>query len=65
VVLRRVAARQGLRLERSRRRDPRSLGYGKYRIVDTLTGEIYAGAGPGDYTLTLDECEEILDRGRR
>jgi hypothetical protein len=44
-------------------RDPRGLGCGKYRIIDTLTGEIYAGAGPGDYTLTLDECEEILDRG--
>ena len=35
VVLRRVAARQGLRLERSRRRDPRALGFGTYRIVDS------------------------------
>jgi hypothetical protein len=64
VVLRRVAARQGLRLERSRRRDHRALGYGKYRIIDTVTGEVYAGDGPGGYSLDLDAVESILDRGR-
>jgi hypothetical protein len=65
VILRRRAARRGLRVERSRRRDTAALGYGLYRIVDTLTGEVYAGDGPGGYALTLREVEQILDRGRR
>lgn len=30
--LRRVAARQGLVLQRSRRRDPRAVDFGKYRF---------------------------------
>ena len=29
--IRRMAARQGLRLEKSRRRDTRAVGYGTYR----------------------------------
>ena len=33
IVLRRAAARQGLRLEKCRRRDPRAIGFGRYRLV--------------------------------
>ena len=47
VILRRRAGRRGLRVERSRRRDTAALGYGLYRIVDSVTGEIYAGDSPG------------------
>jgi hypothetical protein len=32
--LRRAAGRQGLRLEKSRLRDPRAIGYGTFRLVD-------------------------------
>lgn len=32
--LRRMADRQGLRLAKSKRRDPRALDYGKYRLID-------------------------------
>jgi hypothetical protein len=52
-------------LQRSRRRDSRALGYGLYRIVDSESGEIYAGDGPGGYALTLRQAEAILERGRR
>lgn len=38
--VRRTAARRGLRLERSRRRDPLATGFGKYRVVDASTGEV-------------------------
>jgi hypothetical protein len=62
VILRRRAGRRGLRVERSRRRDTAALGYGLYRIVDTLTGEVYAGDGPGGYALTLSQVEQILGR---
>lgn len=43
--LRRVAERQGLRLEKSRRRDPLALDYGTWRIVDPGTSALlYARA---------------------
>lgn len=35
--LRRVAERQGLRLIKSRRRDPRATDYGMYALVDVHT----------------------------
>ena len=39
--LRRIASRQGLRLEKSRQRDPMALDYGKYRLVNGRPGHIY------------------------
>jgi len=42
--LRRMADRQGLRLVKSRRRDPRSLDYGKYLLIDhQYGGSVMAG----------------------
>lgn len=35
-----MADRQGFRLEKSRRRDPRAIGYGTYQIVDAQTGAV-------------------------
>jgi hypothetical protein len=64
VVLRKIAARRGYRLERNRRRDPQALGYGKYRIIDTLTGEVYGADAPGGYGLDLNAVQTILDAGR-
>lgn len=56
--LRRAIARRGLRLERSRRRDPGALDYGVYRIVD--------GTGGGDYGMSLgDVAAWINDEARR
>lgn len=48
--LRRAAARQGLRLEKSRRRDPRALDFGAWWLVDAKSGGIVFGrdgAGAG------------------
>jgi hypothetical protein len=54
---RRAAERQGLTLEKSRRRDPRSLGYGKWFLRDRagtlLTGDAETGA-------TLEQVERYL-----
>jgi hypothetical protein len=36
--LRRAAERQGLRLQKSRQRDPNGLLYGTYQLVDIATG---------------------------
>jgi hypothetical protein len=59
--LRRVAARRGLVLQKSRRRDPWALDYGAYWLLDEETSLILNG----QYGMDLDGIEEWLsDRGR-
>ena len=59
--LRRAAARQGLRLSKSARRDPYANDYGKYRIENArLGGLVVAGGIPFEYSLDLDEVEKVL-----
>jgi hypothetical protein len=57
--LRRMAARQGLSLTKTRRRDRRALDYGRWRIADA-SGAVVAGGED----LTADEVEAYLT-GRR
>jgi hypothetical protein len=57
--LRRAAARQGLRLQKSRRRDPRARDYGRYWLTDVYTNRGVAGDMDG---CTLDEIERVLNR---
>lgn len=59
--LRRAAARQGLRLSKSARRNPYANDYGKYRVEDPRHGgSIVAGGSPFDYSLDLDDVEKVL-----
>ena len=59
--LRRAADRQGLRLERSRRRDPRAIDYDRYWLLDLATGDVGAGASPiGRPAWDLDQIETWL-----
>jgi hypothetical protein len=59
--LRRAADRQGLRLERSRRRDPRATDYDQYWLLDLATGDVVAGASPiGRPAWNLDQVEAYL-----
>ena len=59
--LRRTADRQGMRLERSRRRDPRAVDYGRYWLVDLASGDVVAGASQlGRPHWTLDQVEAWL-----
>jgi hypothetical protein len=58
--LRRMADRQGLRLEKSRRRDPRAIDYDRWWIVDKRTGGLVAHAPLGVPFMTLDEVERYL-----
>jgi hypothetical protein len=57
--LRRMAQRQGLVLQKSRRRDPRAIDYGRWLIVDPNRNAIVAGE-PGRWT--LDDVERFLTR---
>lgn len=60
--LRRMADRQGLKLVKSRTRDPRALDYGLYGLIDIESGgtvhPMLANRWP--YALTLDEVEDRL-----
>jgi hypothetical protein len=55
--IRRMIDRQGYLLEKSRRRDPRAVSYGLFRIVDPTTNTVIAGAGRAGYTMSLEEAE--------
>ena len=59
--LRRMAQRQGLILQKSRRRDPNAHGYGLYALIDAGTGGVVHPAAPwGPHTMTLDDVENWL-----
>ena len=58
--LRRTADRQGLRLEKSRRRDPRAWDFGTYQIVDLYTNLLVLGDHNRGYGCDLDEIEAYL-----
>lgn len=50
--LRRAAARQGLLLRKSKRRDPMATGYGTYMLV-RRDGTVYAAGPSGHYGLDM------------
>jgi len=54
--LRRAAARQGLAIVKSRRRDENA----GYTIVDPQTEAVVRAAPSGDDSLTIDQAEAIL-----
>ncbi len=58
--LRRMAERQGFKLEKSRRRDLRAVDFGTYRIVSTHTGGVAAQGSQDGYGLSLDDVERFL-----
>ncbi len=55
--LRRAAGRQGLRLVKSRRRNPRAAGFGSYGLFDASTRGLVLGDGQvaNSYSCDLDE----------
>lgn len=54
---RRAAVRQGLRLEKSRRRDPRALDFDRYWLLDKRSGKVVFG---GEHGRSLDDIEAQL-----
>lgn len=60
--LRRMAERQGLRLVKSRRRDPRAIDYGLYTLVSAQTNTVIAGSErtTGRPSFSLDAVEAWL-----
>jgi hypothetical protein len=62
--LRRMAERQGLKLLKSRRRDPMAIGFRTFGLVDADTNSWVAANHRNGYGLDLDEIEDWL-KGRR
>ena len=59
--LRRMADRQGMRLLKSRSRDPRAIDYGCYALADLRTNGLVYGISPiGRFDASLDEIEAYL-----
>ena len=58
--LRRMADRQGLRLEKLRRRDPQALTFGTCRLVDLYTNSLVPGDPERGFGCDLDELEKCL-----
>ena len=58
---RRAAKRQGLKLEKSRQRDPLGISYGTYQLVDGEgRRELVDGDHSEGYGMTLEEIEVTL-----
>jgi hypothetical protein len=58
--LRRMADRQGLKLTRSRRRDPRAIDYGLYWLTDIRTNTLISS----EAGLDIDAVERLLTGDR-
>ena len=58
--LRRMAERQGMMLQKSRRRDPRAIDFGGYMLVDIQTNGVVLGSGAFPYQADLAEVEAHL-----
>ena len=56
---RRAAIRQGVELQKSRRRDPHALDFGGYMLVDEA-GESVFGHEPRPFSATLEQIETRL-----
>jgi hypothetical protein len=63
--LRRMAERQGFKLVKSRRRDPRALDYGGYGIINPYYNTWVIGANPYAFSMDLDEIEQWLTSDER
>ncbi len=58
--LRRMAERQGLAVQKSRRRDPHAYDFGTYMLVDPASNTVVACGLQSGYGMSLDDIERYL-----
>ena len=58
--LRAAAQRQGFRIVKSRRRDPRALDYGGYMIVNPCNNSAEAGGMGDGFSMSIEDVEKWL-----
>ncbi|HEY8358669.1 MAG TPA: hypothetical protein VIL30_14520 [Ramlibacter sp.] len=59
---RRAAIRQGLELQKSKRRDPRAIDFGGYMLVDLQRNFVVFGGDPHAFSASLEQIEQYLNR---
>jgi hypothetical protein len=59
--IRRVALRRGMKVVKSRRRDPKALDYGGYMLVDVARNFAILGGSPNAYSATIEEIDAYLN----
>jgi hypothetical protein len=57
---RRILARRGMSLVKSKRRNPQAFDYGGFMIVDISTNAVVAGADPLPFCMSIDDVEAWL-----
>lgn len=60
-LLRRISKRQGLELQKCRRRDRRAIGFGTWQLVDH-GGRLVLGDDTFGYGASLEDVEAYLDK---
>lgn len=60
--IRRIAERRGMRLEKSRRRDPQAIDFGGFMLIDIRTNSVVLGGSPFPYSVDLDDVELFLTK---
>jgi hypothetical protein len=63
--IRRVALRRGMKVVKSRRRDPKALDYGGYMLVDVARNFAILGGSPNAYSATIEEIDAYLNEAWR
>lgn len=58
--LRRIARRNGLKLMKSRRRNPQAGDFGCFMLIHAERNYVVAGAERGRHSLSLDGVEQVL-----
>jgi hypothetical protein len=59
--LRRIAERRGMRLEKSRRRDPKAPDFEGFMLIDARKNYVIVGGEPFAYSASLEDVEKWLD----
>jgi hypothetical protein len=59
--LRRIAARRGYRLVKSRLRDVRAIGYGGYMVIEVWNNTVALGATPYAFSASLEDVAEFFE----
>ena len=59
--LRRVAKRRGLRLLKSRLKDPKAVGFGGFMLIDVGTNVAVLGEQPYKFSCSLETIESFLN----
>lgn len=60
-LIRRMAARRGYLLQKSRRRDEKALDFGGYMLVDATSNAVVCGGDPYAFSADLEEIASYLD----